>query len=588
MKKIAIWQIFLFEFVLASTLIESQCSALPQNSSCTLNCTSRIYEDYLGDCSPTVSVVEICNSSRCSLLENKNVTGSTIVQSTCSTFLDNNNDCQLNCSSRTYPYSDSCSGDVFVTEICDLNSCEVLYSRAVTVDIVECSVMPQENLLCDGSIYKAAYNWDLFFPCFYYKNSDEIFCQKKSYSNSINITVPVTQPALTTTTTTSASNIPTWLPNLLENIGILAVGLFIGFFDDLFPAKEMITTTVATTTLAPENGLSDVVIAAGGFLTGILFLSLIEFLAGSQNNEILTTLAPTLSTILTTNFQEEDVQILDEFFVYDSCATSPQLFELNTGESFISPGSPLSYNFVNCDGELTNLKSVASNQGIQFNLVLSEYDPVDSRIDFSNSNGDVFSFDIDISDENCANPRHSAFRKSLEMGFLERQQISNFKMKFALLTEDEISEEVLINEASSSCYEALESMETGMIDCKIIRFSSPEPNTRSNSASNCKSSSEVTLVARFLDNLEVEIKEEIIQNISMEIENRLNSKDDDGKIGQNEVLGLLTPQDNQGLFIAQMVVLSFCLCIGLAASAFQVQMYRAGASGNARHKGPVK
>jgi hypothetical protein len=141
---------------------------------------------------------------------------------------------------------------------------------------------------------------------------------------------------------------------------------------------------------------------------------------------------------------------LDEFFVYDSCATSPQLFSLYTDDAFLSSGNLLSFEFINCDGELTNLKTVASNQGILFNLVLSEYDPVSSRIDFTNRAGSIFSFDIDISDENCSQQRHAAFQKSLEMGFLERQKISNFKMKYAILTEDEISSEKLINEASSS------------------------------------------------------------------------------------------------------------------------------------------
>jgi hypothetical protein len=42
----------------------------------------------------------------------------------------------------------------------------------------------------------------------------------------------------------------------------------------------------------------------------------------------------------------------------------------------------------------------------------------------------IFSFEIDISDENCSQQRHAAFQKSLEMGFLERQKISNFKMKY--------------------------------------------------------------------------------------------------------------------------------------------------------------
>merc|ERR1712127_814268 len=131
-----------------------------------------------------------------------------------------------------------------------------------------------------------------------------------------------------------------------------------------------------------------------------------------------------------------------------------------------------------------------------------------------------------------------------------------------------------------------------MIDCKIIQFNPPEAisSTRSNSSDElqlqCKSSSEVTLVARFLQNLDVGIKEEIAANISSEIEKRLNSNSVDEKKAQSEVLNLLTPKDNKGLFVAQMVVLSLCLCIGVTASVFQVQMYRAGSTGSTgiRHK----
>ena len=211
----------------------------------------------------------------------------------------------------------------------------------------------------------------------------------------------------------------------------------------------------------------------------------------------------------------------------------------------------MSFEFVDCAGELTNLKTVASNQGISFNLVLSEYDPVTSRIDFTISAGSTVSFDIDISDENCSQIRehHSAFQKSLEMGFLDRQKISNYKMKYAILTEDEISIEKVINEASSSCYEAMKELD-GMIDCKIIQFNSPEASSivRSNSSDDarCKSSSEVTLVARFIQNLDFEIKEEISANISAEIEKRLNSDDD--KKAQSEVLNLLTPKGKKTFY----------------------------------------
>jgi len=209
----------------------------------------------------------------------------------------------------------------------------------------------------------------------------------------------------------------------------------------------------------------------------------------------------------------------------------------------------LSFEFVDCAGELTNLKTVASNQGISFNLVLSEYDPITSRIDFTNSAGSTFSFDIDISDENCSQIQHSAFQKSLEMGFFDRQKISNYKMKYAILTEDEISIEKVINEASSSCYEAMKELE-GMIDCKIIQFNSPEASSivRLNSSDDarCKSSSEVTLVARFIQNLDFEIKEEISANISAEIKKRLNSDDD--KKAQSEVLNLLTPKGKKRFY----------------------------------------
>ena len=86
----------------------------------------------------------------------------------------------------------------------------------------------------------------------------------------------------------------------------------------------------------------------------------------------------------------------------------------------------------------------------------------------------------------------------------------------------------------------------GMIDCKIIQFNSPEAisSTRSNSSEElqCKSSSQVTLVARFLQNLDLEIKEEISANISAEIEKRLNSNSEDDKKAQSEVLNLLTPK----------------------------------------------
>mgnify|MGYP003334166668 CR=1 FL=1 len=191
MKKLAFWQFL--TLVKGSTLVESQCSSSRENGSCSLNCTSRIYEKYLGDCSQNklVNVVEICNSSRCSLLENKNITrsGSTIVQSTCSTV--NSTNCELICSSRSYDYqnSGSCSGDVFVTEICDINAdCEILYSRPVTHDIVECTVITvaaEEELDCDGKSFSVDDSWDLFFPCFYYRKSGEIYCEKKIYANTI-------------------------------------------------------------------------------------------------------------------------------------------------------------------------------------------------------------------------------------------------------------------------------------------------------------------------------------------------------------------------------------------------------------------
>ena len=101
-----------------------------------------------------------------------------------------------------------------------------------------------------------------------------------------------------------------------------------------------------------------------------------------------------------------------------------------------------------------------------------------------------------------------------------------------------------------------------------------------------------------MQNLEIEIKEEISANISSEIVKRLNSDDD--KKAQSEVLNLLTPKgkkrtmlqikifvlDNKALFVAQMVVLSLCLCIGVTASVLQVQMYRAAAKHpeKTRHK----
>ena len=46
----------------------------------------------------------------------------------------------------------------------------------------------------------------------------------------------------------------------------------------------MATTT--TTTVAPSSGLSDVILASGGFLAGVLFLSFIELIV-SRPNQVL-------------------------------------------------------------------------------------------------------------------------------------------------------------------------------------------------------------------------------------------------------------------------------------------------------------
>jgi len=95
--------------------------------------------------------------------------------------------------------------------------------------------------------------------------------------------VATTSQVSTTTNTSTQTMI--WNFNILENLGILAIGLFIGFFDDIFShsANEVITTTMATTTTAPSSGVSDVIVASGGFLAGILFLSLIELIANRPN-----------------------------------------------------------------------------------------------------------------------------------------------------------------------------------------------------------------------------------------------------------------------------------------------------------------